>query len=236
MRLDKLLANQGFGSRKDVKQLIKKGKVTIDGEAVKSSSFHVDPKQSEVIVNGKTLDYRDYIYIMMNKPKGVISATRDDKETCVTDLLDEFYTPFSLFPVGRLDKDTVGLMLITNDGELSHQLLSPKQHVDKVYEAKIKGLVTDADVDAFKKGVCLEDGYVTKPAKLEILTADAYSDVRVTISEGKFHQIKRMFDARGHEVVELKRLKIGSLVLDHHLDYGEYRELTEEELKQLQKH
>ncbi|MFD2640235.1 pseudouridine synthase [Piscibacillus salipiscarius] len=236
MRLDKILANQGFGSRKDVKKLIKKGKVQVDGKAIKDSSFHCEPKESEIVVNGQVLDYRDYVYIIMNKPKGVISATEDHVETCVTDLLDEFYQPFSLFPVGRLDKDTVGLLLLTNDGELAHRLLSPQKHVEKTYEAHIDGYVTGADVDAFKQGVELDDGYVTKPAELIIAEAGDISYVRVVITEGKFHQIKRMFASRGHKVVELERVQMGSLVLDEELARGEYRELTEQELSLLQAH
>lgn len=236
MRLDKVLANQGFGSRKDVKKLIKKGKVQVDGKAIKDSSFHVNPNESEIIVNGKVLNYRDYIYLMMHKPKGVISATHDRVETCVTDLLDEEYQPFSLFPVGRLDKDTVGLLMLTNDGELAHRLLSPQHHVEKIYEAEIKGLVTEQDVQAFKEGITLDDGYVTKPAQLTILDANDVSYVRINITEGKFHQIRRMFSALGHKVEELKRLQMGSLVLDGALDLGEYRELTEDELKHLQAH
>lgn len=236
MRLDKILANQGFGSRKDVKKYIKKGKVQIDGKTIKDSSFHVDPKESEIVVNGQLLDYRDYVYIMMNKPKGVISATEDHVETCVTDLLDVFYQPFSLFPVGRLDKDTVGLLLLTNDGELAHRLLSPQKHVEKTYEAHIEGYVTDQDVEAFKQGVELDDGYVTKPADLIIAEAGDISYVRVVITEGKFHQIKRMFASLGHKVVELERLQMGSLVLDDQLERGDYRELTEEEIQQLQAH
>lgn len=208
----------------------------MDGKAIKDSSFHCEPKESEIVVNGQVLDYRDYVYIIMNKPKGVISATEDHVETCVTDLLDEFYQPFSLFPVGRLDKDTVGLLLLTNDGELAHRLLSPQKHVEKTYEAHIDGYVTGADVDAFKQGVELDDGYVTKPAELIIAEAGDISYVRVVITEGKFHQIKRMFASRGHKVVELERVQMGSLVLDEELARGEYRELTEQELSLLQAH
>ncbi|RPF55298.1 pseudouridine synthase [Aquisalibacillus elongatus] len=236
MRLDKTLANQGYGSRKDVKKLIKKGKVTIDGKVIRDSSFQVNPKESEIVINGQTLEYRDYIYIMMNKPKGVISATRDDHEKTVTDLLDEKYEPFSLFPAGRLDKDTVGLVLLTNDGDLSHRLLSPRHHVEKLYEAEISGRVTEDDVKAFCEGVQIDDEYVTKPAELTILESGDDSIVRIKISEGKFHQIRRMFAARGHRVEELKRLKMGSLVLDEALELGEYRELTEDEIKALQAH
>ncbi|MDQ0351304.1 16S rRNA pseudouridine516 synthase [Alkalibacillus filiformis] len=234
MRLDKLLANEDFGSRKDVKKLIKKGSVQIDGEVIKDVSHHVDPTQSEVVVNGHVIDYREFVYIMLNKPKGVISATEDSRHKCVTDLLDPFYDKFNLFPVGRLDKDTVGLLLLTNDGELAHHLTSPRKKVDKIYEATINGIVTEEDVQAFKEGVTLDDGYFTKPAQLEVSeTTDEHSWVIVKISEGKFHQIKRMFQARGHEVRFLKRRQMGSLSLDEQLPLGEYRELTERELDQL---
>ncbi|GEN45955.1 pseudouridine synthase [Alkalibacillus haloalkaliphilus] len=234
MRLDKLLANEDFGSRKEVKKLIKKGSVQVDGEVIKDVSHHVDPNQSEVVVNGNVIDYREFVYIMLNKPKGVISATEDSRHECVTDLLDPFYDKFNLFPVGRLDKDTVGLLLLTNDGELAHQLTSPRKKVDKIYEATINGVVTEEDVQAFKEGVILDDDYVTKPAELEVTeTTDEHSWVVVTISEGKFHQVKRMFQARGHEVRFLKRRQMGSLSLDEQLPLGEYRELTEQELDQL---
>ncbi|MDV2581270.1 pseudouridine synthase [Alkalibacillus haloalkaliphilus] len=234
MRLDKLLANEDFGSRKEVKKLIKKGSVQVDGEVIKDVSHHVDPNQSEVVVNGNVIDYREFVYIMLNKPKGVISATEDSRHECVTDLLDPFYDKYNLFPVGRLDIDTVGLLLLTNDGELAHQLTSPRKKVDKIYEATINGVVTEEDVQAFKEGVTLDDGYVTKQAELEVKeTTDEHSWVVVTISEGKFHQVKRMFQARGHEVQFLKRRQMGSLSLDEQLPLGEYRELTEQELGQL---
>ncbi|GAA0455775.1 pseudouridine synthase [Alkalibacillus silvisoli] len=234
MRLDKLLANEGFGSRKDVKKIIKQGSVLVNGNVEKDVSKHVDPKQSEVVVNGEAIEYQEFVYVMLNKPKGVISATEDPKHKCVTDLLDSFYNKFNLFPVGRLDKDTEGLMLLTNDGDLAHRLTSPKHKVNKVYEATISGVVTDEDVQAFREGVTLEDGYLTKPAILEVDdTTDEHSWVTVTIREGKFHQIKRMFKARHHEVRFLKRLKMGALSLDYELALGEYRELSEVELEQL---
>ncbi|WP_188206476.1 pseudouridine synthase [Alkalibacillus aidingensis] len=231
MRLDKLLANEGFGSRKEVKKLIKNGSVEVNGEKAKDVSTHVDPYESEVIVNGELIDYREFIYIMLNKPKGIVSATHDAKDRCVTDLLDPYYHKFHLFPVGRLDKDTEGLILLTNDGELAHQLTSPKKKVDKVYEATIKGRVSDHEVQAFENGVTLDDGYETKPASLYIeKVAGDFSWVQITIQEGKFHQIKRMFKAVNKEVRYLKRLKIGTLELDEALELGEYRELLDEEL------
>lgn len=233
-RLDKVLANLGYGSRKEVKALVKSGRVEVDGEVVKDSSISIDPEKSIVKVNGEELLYRKYIYLMMNKPDGVISATFDNRDETVIDLLDIDYQVFKPFPVGRLDKDTVGLLLITNDGDLNHKLISPKWHVDKVYYAEIDKEVNEADIEAFKKGVVLDDDYKCLPAKLEIVEADENgSKVYITIQEGKFHQVKRMFQARGKEVVYLKRVKFGNLSLDDELMEGEYRELTEEELETL---
>lgn len=233
-RLDKILANLGFGSRKEVKSLVKNGRVEVDGEIVKDSSMSIDPEKSIVKVNGEELLYRKYIYLMMNKPDGVISATFDNRDETVIDLLDIDYQVFKPFPVGRLDKDTVGLLLITNDGELNHKLISPKWHVDKVYYAEIDKEVNEGDIEAFKKGIILDDDYKCLPAKLEIVDANEDgSKVYITIQEGKFHQVKRMFQARGKEVVYLKRVKFGNLSLDTELIEGEYRELTAEELETL---
>lgn len=233
-RLDKILANLGFGSRKEVKSLVKNGRVEVDGEIVKDSSMSIDPEKSIVKVNGEELLYRKYIYLMMNKPDGVISATFDNRDETVIDLLDIDYQVFKPFPVGRLDKDTVGLLLITNDGELNHKLISPKWHVDKVYYAEIDKEVNEGDIEAFKKGIILDDDYKCLPAKLEIVDANEDgSKVYITIQEGKFHQVKRMFQAREKEVVYLKRVKFGNLSLDTELMEGDYRELTEEELETL---
>ncbi|GAA0600462.1 pseudouridine synthase [Virgibacillus siamensis] len=230
MRLDKLLANMGVGSRKDVKALIKKKKVTVNEEAVKDSGLHVDPEHDVVKVNNQTVNFQQYIYLMMNKPPGYISATTDHREQTVVNILPETYQKFKPFPVGRLDKDTEGLLLITNDGDLAHQLVSPKKNVDKTYYAKIDGTVTNADIQTFENGVTLDDGYHTKPAKLEILYSDDISQIEITITEGKFHQVKRMFEAIGKKVVYLKRIRMGKLLLDPNLDAGHTRELTEEEL------
>ncbi len=230
-RLDKVISNLGYGSRKEVKALCKKGFVQVDGVIVKDSSISIDPEKSIISINGEELRYRKYIYLMMNKPDGVISATYDSREETVIDLLEVEHQVFEPFPVGRLDKDTVGLLLLTNDGELNHRLISPKWHVDKVYFAKINKKVTEEDAEAFKKGIKLDDGYVCKEGKLEILSAsDEGSEVRVTIQEGKYHQVKRMFEALGKKVVYLQRIEFGGLLLDEELEEGEYRELTEEEL------
>ncbi|MGY0694743.1 pseudouridine synthase [Virgibacillus sp. FSP13] len=230
MRLDKLLANTGFGSRKDVKGLLKKKQVTVNDLIQKDGSVHVDPAKDVITVNGKSVQYQKYLYIMLHKPQGYISATVDDKEKTVVDLLNGGHQHFKPFPVGRLDKDTEGLLLLTNDGELAHQLTSPRKEIKKTYAAKVAGLVTDQDMSLFKQGVVLEDGYKTKPAELIILQAGNISEIELTITEGKYHQVKRMFEAVGKKVTYLKRLRMGELQLDETLALGEYRELTEEEL------
>lgn len=230
LRIDKLLANMGYGTRKEVKKLLKAGVVKVDGTIVKDAKTHVDPKAQVVTVWGEEVEYKPFIYLMMNKPKGVISATEDAVEETVVDLLEEEDRMFNPFPVGRLDKDTEGLLLLTNDGQLAHQLLSPKKHVPKIYEAIIDGEVTEDDVVAFQRGVVLDDGYETKPAELVVIRSGLRSDVRITITEGKFHQIKRMFQAVGKRVIYLKRIKMGPIPLDETLEPGEYRELTDEEI------
>lgn len=233
MRLDKLLANMGYGSRKEVKQLLKEKAVRVDGVVVKDSALKVDPDKQVVEVYGERVEYVEFIYLMMNKPPGVISATEDRYDQTVIDLLDPFAQHFEPFPVGRLDKDTEGLLLITNDGQLAHNLLSPKKHVPKTYYADIEGVVTEEDVEAMRAGVTLDDGYVTKPGELVILESGPMSKIELTIQEGKFHQVKRMFEAVGKKVVYLKRLSMGSLQLDEELALGDYRELTAEELAAL---
>lgn len=233
MRIDKMLANLGYGSRKEVKQLLKQGAVKVNGAQIKDAKQHIDPKQDEVGIHGEIIEYKEYIYLMMNKPNGVISATEDTMHQTVIDLLEMEDIVYSPFPVGRLDKDTEGLLLITNDGKLSHQLLSPKKHVPKTYYAIINDRVTEADIHTFSKGVKLDDGYETKPAKLEILKSETTSEIHLTITEGKFHQVKRMFEAVNKKVIYLKRLTMGPLQLDDSLALGEYRELTDEELEEL---
>ncbi|RDU36151.1 16S rRNA pseudouridine(516) synthase [Neobacillus piezotolerans] len=233
MRIDKMLANLGFGSRKEVKKLLKDGAVTVNDKAVKDPKQHVDPEKDVVMLNGAVIEYKEFVYLMMNKPPGVLSATEDTRDETVIDLLqleDQVYEPF---PVGRLDKDTEGLLLITNDGQLAHRLLSPKKHVPKTYFAVIEGEVTEEDAAAFRKGVTLDDGYHTKPGELKILKSGLMSDIELTITEGKFHQVKRMFQAVGKRVVYLKRLTMGPLKLDETLELGEYRELTDEEIEML---
>ncbi|MBB6214650.1 16S rRNA pseudouridine516 synthase [Anaerosolibacter carboniphilus] len=230
-RLDKILSNMGYGTRKEIKIFIKKNNVKVNGVGVKDGSFHVSPHEDMIEINGERLDYRDTVYLMMNKPQGVISASFDPKVETVVDLLDEGYRIFELFPVGRLDKDTEGLLILTNDGKLAHELLAPKKHVPKTYFAVVDGKVTNQDQESFQKGVTLDDGYVTQPAELILLKSDDISEIELTIYEGKFHQVKRMFEAVGKKVTYLKRIAMGSLKLDSNLDLGEYRELTEEEMQ-----
>lgn len=228
-RIDKILSNMGYGTRKEVKELIKSGLVEIDGTVVKDSGQQVEVDSHEIKVSGSRLFYKDFIYLLMNKPQGVISATEDSRERTVVDLLSDEFKAFKPFPVGRLDKDTEGLLLLTNDGKLSHMLLSPKKHVPKTYLAKVMGKVSEEDVEAFSKGVTLEDGYKTMASQLEILERGSISQVEITIYEGKFHQVKRMFQAVGKEVIYLKRISMGKLKLDETLEPGGFRELQEGE-------
>ena len=233
MRIDKLLANSGYGTRKEVKKLLKSGVVKVDGKVEKDAKTHVDPDTQNVEVHGDLVEYKEFIYLMMNKPPGILSATEDRSQQTVVDILEEEDQLFAPFPVGRLDKDTEGLLLLTNDGQLSHSLLSPKKHVPKTYYAVILGEVTEDDIVAFKKGVTLDDGYVTMPADLTILKSGNQSEIELTIKEGKFHQVKRMFESVGKKVTYLKRIQMGELPLDETLELGEYRELTDEEVEVL---
>jgi 16S rRNA pseudouridine516 synthase len=232
-RLDKILANFGYGTRKEVKQLVKQGKIVIDGVTAVDSAMHIDPETSVIEVGGERLNYREFIYIMMNKPAGVISATYDNKLKTVIDLLTDEYKIFNPFPVGRLDIDTEGLLIITNDGELAHMLLSPKKKVPKIYYAIIDGLVTEKDISSFNEGVVLDDGYKTLPAQLKVLKQGDISEIEIEIYEGKFHQIKRMFEAVGKKVKYLRRLSMGNIKLDENLKAGEFRELIQEEIDML---
>ncbi|WP_019534955.1 pseudouridine synthase [Paenibacillus ginsengihumi] len=238
MRLDKLLAHAGYGSRSDIKKLIKAKAVAVDGKPAKDSGMQIDPDRHRITVDGEAVMYKEFVYVMLNKPPGYVSATEDVRERTVIDLVADEYGHYELFPVGRLDKDTEGLLLLTNDGKLAHQLLSPKKHVPKTYYAEVEGQVGESDAQAFAQGVTLDDGYVTLPAKLRILHSgspetEELSRIELTIVEGKFHQVKRMFQAVGKRVVYLKRLSMGTLALDERLGPGEYRELTAEELERL---
>lgn len=230
MRLDKLLANIGYGSRKDVKNMLKQKKVSVNHSITKDGNMHVDPSTDVIQVGENTVHYQKYIYLMMNKPPEVVSATKDEREKTVIDLLPSNLQLFNPFPVGRLDKDTEGLLLLTNNGELGHRLTSPRKHITKVYYAKVDGYVTTEDIERFAEGLTLDDGYQTKAAKLRILAAGDSSEIEIDITEGKYHQVKRMFAAVDKKVTYLKRLKMGELTLDPDLKKGQYRELTEEEV------
>ncbi|WP_276702180.1 pseudouridine synthase [Romboutsia ilealis] len=231
MRVDKLLSNVGVASRAELKKYCKQGIISVNGKVINNPGIQVDSENDEVMFNGEKIVYREFIYIMLNKPDGYISATFDKYDPIVLDLIDQSYLVFEPFPVGRLDKDTEGLLVLTNDGQLAHRVLSPKKHVPKTYYAKIQGKVTEEDILAFEKGVILDDGYETMPSQLKILKSDDMSEIELTIHEGKFHQVKRMFESVGKKVVYLKRLSMGKLKLDESLKLGEYRELTEEEVK-----
>lgn len=286
MRLDKYLSEMGVGTRTEIKKACKAGLVMVDGIAVKDSGLKIDENTASVTYRGVPVAYEEFVYYMMHKPAGVISASDDNREPTVVDLIDEQKRK-DLFPVGRLDRDTEGLLMITNDGELAHRLLSPKHHVDKLYYAKVLGICTDADVVAFREGLTIDGGLECMPADLKILetyhsvgdeeeedednyqdmkasdetgidveqeelpilddqsmydaafnavydpTGLGISEIEITIREGKFHQVKRMFQAVGKEVLYLKRLSMGPLELDPELEPGEYRRLTDEEVKML---
>ena len=232
IRLDKYLADMGLGTRSQIKKEIRSGQVVVNGISICRPEVKIDTGQDKVIFHGEPVTYEEYEYFMLNKPAGVISAASDRQETTVIDLIKDRKRD-NLFPVGRLDKDTEGLLIITNNGELAHRLLSPKKHVDKVYFARINGQVTQSDVDNFSRGVDIGDEKPTLPADLVICTSDEISEIRLTIREGRFHQVKRMFQAVGKEVVYLKRLRMGSIALDESLKPGEYRRLTEEEVERL---
>lgn len=233
MRLDKLLAHSGFGTRKEVKDLIKKGYVTVNDIVIKKDKTQIDIEKDVVKVDDEVIVYEEFVYYMLNKPSGYVSATEDNIYPTVVELIDDYYRN-DLFPVGRLDVDTEGLLLMTNDGVLAHQLMSPKYHCPKVYYAKIKGVVTQEDVDLFNQGVTIDNDYVCKSAQLNILSTDENSsEIEVTIYEGKFHQVKKMFLAVGKEVIYLKRIRMKDLFLDKNLKLGEFRRLTYEELDRL---
>lgn len=221
----------GFGSRKEVRQYLKKGAVRINDEVEKKSGAIVNTQTDSVTLLGEPVVYQEFIYLMMNKPQGVLSATEDSRDKTVVDLLSSDFTHFNPFPVGRLDKDTEGFLLLTNDGKLAHNLLSPKKNVPKTYYAHISGAVTNEDVESFQDGVTLDDGYKTKAGELLILKSGQTSEIELTITEGKFHQVKRMFEAVDKKVVYLKRLSMGPLSLDKSLPLGEYRELSKEEVE-----
>lgn len=233
IRLDKYLADMGIGTRTEVKKFIRSGRIQIDGRTERKPEAKVNTSSQQITFDNALVVYQEYEYYMLNKPAGVVSATTDKKEKTVLDLLT-VQKRKDLFPVGRLDKDTEGLLLITNDGALAHRLLAPGKHVDKVYFARVEGEVTEADVHAFSQGLDIGDPELTLPAKLEIQSSGTtVSEILLTIQEGRFHQVKRMFEAVGKKVIYLKRLSMGTLCLDETLPKGVFRALTEQEIKEL---
>lgn len=231
-RLDKILASQNIASRRDAGAMIRRGAVTVNREVIKKSDFKADTQEDEIAVNGKLLNVKKYVYYMMNKPAGILSAARDIRARTVVDLLPAEMQRRGLFPAGRLDKDTEGLLIITNDGVFAHRMLAPKSHVFKLYEATLAAPVSQEDIAQFESGLELS-GMTCLPAKLSVLRPGENPLVLVKIREGKFHQVKRMFLALGNEVLHLKRVKIGALQLDETLAPGAARELLVDELKKV---
>ena len=235
MRLDKFLSEMSGWTRSEVKKIVRTGSVTVDGNEVKKPETKIDEKLSIVRVDGRQIKYNKYEYYMLNKPKGFVSATTDREHKTVVDIISSSEKK-DLFPVGRLDIDTEGLLLITNDGELAHRLLSPKNHVEKTYYVEVSGILDDVDVDAVEKGLDIGEEKNTTPAKMEILKTDIQNNISscyLTIHEGKFHQVKRMMKKLGKTVTYLKRVSMGSLILDSKLKKGNYRKLTEQEIMEL---
>lgn len=226
IRLDKLISDSGLASRREVKELVKAGRVRVDNMIAASPDMKIDGDKSAVYIDGEIIDYKKNRYIMMHKPNGVLSATEDPEQKTVIDLLPESLRKQGLFPVGRLDKDTTGLLLLTNDGVFSHSVISPKRHIAKVYRAAVAGILGEEDAAAFEQGIVLSDGTKCMSAHLEI---ERPSVGIVTVFEGKYHQVKRMFASRGKHVTALHRLSIGALKLDEQLRPGQFRELSPEE-------
>ena len=233
MRLDKYLADLQVGTRSQVKEYVKKGHVSVNGQVVKKADIKIDETKDEVCYQGKCLSYQKYRYYMLHKPAGVVTATKDSIDQTVLDLLPKELTK-DIFPVGRLDKDTEGLLLLTNDGDLAHNLLSPKKHVAKTYYVECDGQLDEAKIERLCSGVDIGDDSITLPAKVEVVTVknDRYV-IKLTITEGRFHQVKRMIQAIGGQVTYLKRLSMGTLLLDEALEKGAFRELSEEEIADL---
>ena len=234
-RLDKILASQGTLSRRDVKEIIKKGRVTLNGIVVRDSAVKVDLNTDTVAIDGEQIDLKKHIYIMMNKPQGVISASDSESDETVVELEPDELFRKGLFPAGRLDKDTTGFVLITDDGDFAHKILSPKNHIFKTYFARLQHELTVSDIETLEKGITLADGTILKEAKVEIVENSETPLIKIMICEGKYHQVKRMFAATGNKVIELHRSKMGELELDSNLKPGECREITPEELIKVQK-
>ncbi len=233
LRIDKYLADMGLGTRSEIKNAVRKKQICVNGEVVRTPDMRVDTEKDTVTFKGSKIKYCEYEYFILNKPAGVLSATRDGKQKTVLDLIKEGRRK-DLFPVGRLDKDTEGLLIITNDGAMAHELLSPSKHVDKTYYVRTDGMLTSEHTDMFKKGVVIDENFTAMPAELIIKAASSGgSEALVTIKEGKYHQIKRMMEAAGNRVVYLKRISMGGLDLPNNLKTGEYRHMTEEEINML---
>ena len=232
-RIDKIIASQGQYSRSEVKKLVKDGRITLDGKTVKSSDVKADPDQNDIAIDGKSISYKKHLYIMLNKPQGVVSATEDTDHKTVIDLVPKELKRDGLFPAGRLDSDTVGFVLITDDGDFAHKILSPKNHIMKTYHATLQRELTQDDIDAFKKGIELEDGTLCLEAEVSPIDSDKPM-AEIKICEGKYHQVKRMFAALGNKVLFLKRVKMGKLSLDENLPEGQCREITPHELELIQ--
>lgn len=232
-RLDKLISSQGSYTRKQAQQLIKDGLVKVDGIIVRDRGFHIDPEVNAVTVDGKEFTVEKFVYLMLNKPKGVVSATNDRSQKTVVDLVPDELKKRKLFPAGRLDMTTTGFVLITDDGDFAHRILSPKNHIEKTYEARLAESVSEEQLDMVAQGIVLKDGTECLPAKLRVIEDGANPLVEIKICEGKYHQIKRMFAAAGNGVIELKRTRMGNLDLDETLAEGECRRLTEKEVMQI---
>jgi len=229
MRIDRFLVRAGIASRKDAKGLIRGKRITVNAEVIKNANVKVDYQQDEICLDGVKIEYKEYVYLMLNKPQGVISATVDEKHKTVIDIVSD-YSHYDLHPVGRLDIDTEGLLIITNDGKLTHNIISPKKHIPKTYFARLASKIEVDAIGKFKEGITLGDGYECMSAELTILNE---TEIELTIYEGKFHQVKRMFKALDNEVIYLKRIKMNNLDLDNQLELGSYKELSEDELKLL---
>ena len=234
MRVDKFLSEMGVASRSESARAARRGEITVDGVAIKKADIHIDPENNVVCYRGTAVEYAKFVYVMLNKPDGYVSATEDGREKVVLELLPEEVCKRDVFPCGRLDKHTLGLMLITDNGELSHRLLSPKSHVKKRYRYTSKLELSDDDLERLERGTVLDDGYETKPSEIELFE-DRKSGI-ITLVEGKYHQIKRMFESVGNKITYLERISFGPLELDTALERGEWRYLTIEEIKLLEAH
>ena len=234
MRIDKFLSNMGIATRTESSKASRQGGILVNGVVVKKADIHIDPEKDVVTYLGRRIEYRKYTYILMNKPDGVVSATEDGRDKTVIDLLPEELQKLNLFPCGRLDKHTLGLVMLTDDGDLAHRLLSPKHHVKKKYYFESKFPLNDDEISYLEKGATLEDGYVTKPSEIELF--DDKKSGHITLVEGKYHQIKRMLESVNNKITYLERITFGPLVLDENLERGEWRFLTENEIKELEEH